>query len=188
MSNRIKEILERNPVIPAIKDEAGLKKVLMEESEIVFILTSNLFNVKTMVKELKEKGKIVFVHADLVDGLSNSNYALEYLVKNTELDGIISTKYTLIKAAKKLDVMVIQRFFLLDSLSLVNSLKYARETKPDAVEILPGLMPKIIKRLSSELKMPVIAGGLITDKEDIMNALGAGACGVSTTKASLWDI
>uniref|UniRef100_UPI0035623901 glycerol-3-phosphate responsive antiterminator n=1 Tax=Ilyobacter sp. TaxID=3100343 RepID=UPI0035623901 len=111
-----------------------------------------------------------------------------YLIKNTALDGIISTKYNLIKTAKKLGVRVIQRFFLLDSISLENSLKYARETKPDAVEILPGLMPKIIKRLSNELNLPVIAGGLITDKEDIMNALGAGASGVSTTKIELWDI
>ncbi|WP_319203575.1 glycerol-3-phosphate responsive antiterminator [uncultured Ilyobacter sp.] len=188
MSNFIKEILERNPVIPAIKDEKGFQKALMEESEIVFILTSNLFNIKGMVEELKEKGKIVFVHADLVEGLSHSTYALEYLIKNTALDGIISTKYNLIKTAKKLNVRVIQRFFLLDSISLENSLKYARETKPDAVEILPGLMPKIIKRLSNELNLPVIAGGLITDKEDIMNALGAGASGVSTTKTQLWDV
>ncbi|WP_319369909.1 glycerol-3-phosphate responsive antiterminator [uncultured Ilyobacter sp.] len=188
MSSFIKEILERNPVIPAIKDDIGFKKALEEESEIVFILTSNLFNIKAMVEELKKKGKIVFVHADLVEGLSHSSYALEYLITNTELDGIISTKYNLIKSAKKLNVRVIQRFFLLDSISLENSLKYARETKPDAVEILPGLMPKIIKRLSNELNLPVIAGGLITDKEDIMNALGAGASGVSTTKIDLWDI
>ncbi len=188
MSEDIKGILERNPVIPAIKDEDGFQKALMEESEIVFILTSNLFNIKPMIKELKERGKIVFVHVDLVDGLSHSTYALEYLIKNTDLDGIISTKYNLIKFAKKMGVMVIQRFFLLDSLSLENSLKYARETRPDAVEILPGLMPKIIGRLAKELNLPVIAGGLITDKEDIMNALAAGACGVSTTKAILWDI
>ena len=121
---RIQEILERNPIIPAIKDEKGLAEVLESESELVFILTSNLFNIKSMVKRLKEREKIVFVHADLVDGLSHSTYALEYLIKNTELDGIISTKHSIIKNAKKMEVMVIQRFFLLDSLSLENTLKY----------------------------------------------------------------
>jgi len=185
---RIREILERNPIIAAIKDEKGLEDVLNSESELVFILTSNLFTIKSMVERLKERKKIVFVHADLVEGLSHSTYALEYLVKNTDLDGIISTKHSIIKNAKKMDVMVIQRFFLLDSLSLENTLKYAGENRPHAIEVLPGLMPKVISKLSKRLRVPVIAGGLIDDKEDIMNALGAGAQGVSTTQKKLWSI
>lgn len=36
---------------------------------------------------------------------------------------------------------------------------------PDAVEILPGLMPKIIKKLCSTVNVPINAGGLISDKE-----------------------
>lgn len=185
---RIQEILERNPIISAVKDEKGVEEVLESESELVFVLTSNLFNIKPMVQKLKGAGKIVFVHADLVDGLSYSTYALEYLIKNTELDGIISTKHSIIKNAKKMKVMVIQRFFLLDSLSFENTLKYAKENSPHAIEVLPGLMPKIISRLARELRIPVIAGGLIGDKEDIMNALRAGAQGVSTTQKKLWSV
>ncbi len=185
---KINEILERNPIIPAIKNEEGLKNVIECDSEVVFILTSNLFNIKGMIDELKERNKIVFVHIDLVEGLSHSTYALEYLVKNTDLDGIISTKHSLIKSAKKHNIMVIQRFFLLDSLSLENTLKYARENKPNAIEVLPGLMPKVIRKLSNDLRIPIIAGGLISEKDDIMNALSAGAQGISTTKKSLWNI
>ena len=33
---------------------------------------------------------------------------------------------------------------------------------------------------------PVIAGGLITDKEDVTGALGAGAVAVSTTNPAVW--
>ena len=55
------------------------------------------------------------------------------------------------------------------------------------MEILPGVMPKIIKRICNLVNVPVITGGLIDEKEDIINALRAGAEGVSTTDKKLWD-
>ena len=54
------------------------------------------------------------------------------------------------------------------------------------IEILPGLMPKVIRKICSQSRIPVIAGGLITDKEDIMAALGAGAISISTTNQKVW--
>ena len=40
-----------------------------------------------------------------------------------------------------------QRFFVLDSFSLNNTIINIKENKPTAIEILPGLMPKIIKKI-----------------------------------------
>jgi len=60
--------------------------------------------------------------------------------------------------------------------------------RPDIIEILPGLMPKVIKRVCSLVKVPVIAGGLISDKEDVMEALAAGAISVSTTNPMVWKM
>ena len=42
-------------------------------------------------------------------------------------------------------------------------------------------MPKVIRRVCRLVRVPVIAGGLISDKEDVMAALSAGAISVSTT-------
>ena len=42
---------------------------------------------------------------------------------------------------------------------------------------------------SSDLELsqqPVIAGGLISDKEDVIEALDAGAISVSTTNQDVW--
>ena len=61
-------------------------------------------------------------------------------------------------------------------------------TKPDCIEILPGIMPKIIARIVRAQRIPVIAGGMIDDKEDVMQALKAGAMAISTTKQELWFI
>ena len=44
-----------------------------------------------------------------------------------------------------------------------------------AAEIMPGLMPKVIKKLSQKTHIPIITGGLIKEKEDVINAIKAGA-------------
>lgn len=183
----IKEILERNPVIPAIKNELYLDEAIESGSEIVFVIMSNLLNIKEIVKKLKEAGKIVFVHVDMIEGLSSSNYGVEYVKNHTELDGIITTKHNIVGFAKKSGICVIQRFFILDSFSFKNTIAHIRDNKPDAVEILPGVMPKIIKRICNLVNVPVITGGLIDEKEDIISALNGGAEGVSTTANNLWD-
>ena len=54
------------------------------------------------------------------------------------------------------------------------------------IEILPGLMTKVIRHICRDSIVPVIAGGLITDREDIMGALGAGAISISTTNQKVW--
>lgn len=49
------------------------------------------------------------------------------------------------------------------------------------IEILPGLMPRVIERIKKSVRCQVIAGGLISEKEDIVVALKAGAVAISTT-------
>ena len=56
----------------------------------------------------------------------------------------------------------------------------------DAVDILPGTMPRVISRLCGHLDQPLIASGLLVDKQDVMAALSAGASAVSTTCEELW--
>ena len=58
----------------------------------------------------------------------------------------------------------------------------------DAVEMLPGLLFKVIKELSKTIYKPLIVGGLISDKEDVMEALKSGATCISTTKEDIWKI
>ena len=57
---------------------------------------------------------------------------------------------------------------------------------PDMIEVLPGVMPKVIRRICQNSRVPVIAGGLISDKEDIIAALNAGAVSISTTNQTVW--
>ena len=57
---------------------------------------------------------------------------------------------------------------------------------PDVIEILPGVMPKIIRKVNGISKVPVVAGGLISDREDVMLALDNGAVAISSTSKKVW--
>jgi len=69
---------------------------------------------------------------------------------------------------------------------LETGIKSINTTKPDAVEMLPGIMPRITATLCNETRIPIINGGLITLKEEVISCLGAGAIGISTTKEEIW--
>jgi glycerol uptake operon antiterminator len=49
-------------------------------------------------------------------------------------------------------------------------------------------MYKIITMLSNISNVPLIAGGLISDKEDVISALAAGATAISSTDTGIWKL
>ncbi|XCP84780.1 glycerol-3-phosphate responsive antiterminator [Roseburia hominis] len=186
MDQKVFDMLEGSPVIAAVKDEEGLQVSCdAEEIRVLFILFGDICNISQIVKKAKDAGKTVFVHMDLIQGLSAKDIAVDFIKKNTQADGIITTKPPLIPRAKELGFCTVLRFFVLDSLALEN-VQRQQSVKPDFIEILPGVMPKIIRRLCKDSKVPIIAGGLIADREDVVNALDAGAFSVSTTNQQVW--
>ncbi len=182
----ILESIKQTPVIAAIKNDNGLLKCKKSKSTVAFILYGNINNISDIVTKAKNANKLAFVHIDLIEGLSSKEAAVDYIKQNTDAIGIISTKANLIKYAKSLGFITVQRFFILDSLAIENVLRNDKQSHADFIEILPGLMPKIIKKLSHKLKHPIIAGGLISDEDDVKTALNAGALGVSTTCEDMW--
>ncbi|MGL5122676.1 MAG: glycerol-3-phosphate responsive antiterminator [Fusobacteriaceae bacterium] len=182
MSDELKKNLEESPLIIALKNEKDLSRVLKLESKIIFLLCGDILSIEELTRQIKSSGKKNFVHIDMIEGLdSRAEKSIDFLKNNSYADGIISTKPSMIKYAKKNGFITIQRCFLIDSLSFGNTKKILKEGNADAIEILPGGMPKIIKKISSMINVPLIAGGLIMDLEDIEIRLKNGALGVSTT-------
>ena len=94
----------------------------------------------------------------------------------------------LIKRAKELGMYTIFRFFVIDSMAYENISKQLQMVRPDFIEVLPGVAPKVIKQICKQTNVPVIAGGLIAEKEDVMAMLTNGATSISTTNQELWFI
>ena len=164
-----------------------MRKALSCDSEVFFILFGTICDIGDIVDEVKAAGKIVFVHLDLIEGLAGKDVAVDFLLKTTKLDGIISTKPALLKYARGKGLLTVQRFFLLDSIAAANVDRQFATSKPDMVEVLPGLMTSAIAEIAREHPdTPVIAGGLIKTKEDVVNALNAGAAAVSSTNHDVW--
>lgn len=182
------DILVDAPVIAAIKDENGLRDCLESDCQVVFILYGNVCNISSIVGKIKEKGKTAIVHMDLISGLSSKEIAVNFIKETTEADGIISTKPLIVRRAKELGLLTIQRFFIIDSIALENAKRQIELYKPDCVEIMPGVMPKILRIMRGFVQMPIITGGLLTDKGDVITALSSGADAISTTKKELWEL
>lgn len=182
------DILEDTPIVTAIKDDKGLEKCLEAPSKFVFVLYGDICNIGQIVKKLKEHGKYAVVHLDLIEGLESKPISVKFLKENTLIDGIISTKIAIIKAAKKEGLITVMRFFALDSLSIENIKKHVTGECIDFIEVLPGVAPKVIGKLAAEIDIPLIAGGLIADKEDVIAVLQKGAIAISTSNEQVWTL
>ncbi len=181
-------VLEENPIIGGIKDDKGLEEVLRSDCTIVFVLYGNLLTISDIVNKVKKSGKLAFVHVDLLEGTSHKDIVIDYIKEKTKADGIISTKAHMIHAARQLGLFTVHRFFLVDSMSFYSLEKQISHSKPDCIEIMPGCMPKVLSWVVDLIDIPIIAGGLVCAKDDVMNALKAGATAISTTNIGVWKM
>ena len=175
----------------AIKDGKDLRECLKEEysdNKVVFVLYGNIETIPTIVKKLKDKDKIVFVHENLVEGLSSSHFSPSFIKKYTDADGITTLRAQNAYEARKIGLCTVFRFFLLDSLSYESVKDTIKTTSSDLLEVLPGIMPKMIGEISKRYPTPLVAGGLIRDKSDVVDALNAGAIAVSSSNYAVWKM
>ena len=192
MCREFVEAVGDNPIIAAVKNDEGLEAALKTDVGIIFILYGDICTIPKITEAVRSSGKIAMVHIDLIAGLNNSKeISLDFIKESTEADGIITTKGALIPHAKELGLNTVLRYFVLDSMALLNIEKQSKHgvIQPDIIEILPGIIvPKMIKKINGISRVPVIAGGLISDREDVMNALSNGATAISTTNEKVWSM
>ena len=189
MSREFLDKIEASPIIAAVKDDDGLSRCLESSIDIVFVLYGDICSIPDIVEKIKRDGRTALVHMDLVSGLAPKDAALDYIRKFTQADGIITTKANLIPYARSLGFYTVLRYFVLDSMALESVEKGSRYgvVQPDVIEILPGILPaKMIREFNRISRVPIICGGLIRDREDVMQALKGGAAAISTTNQKVW--
>lgn len=151
------------------------------------LLELHLSQLKSVFQYARQCGKSLFVHADLIQGLSHDEYAAEYLCQELKPCGLISTRGSVIMKAKQKKVLAIQRIFLLDSHALEKSYQLIEKTKPDFIEVMPGAMPHVIQEVKERTGLPILAGGLVRTVDDVERALSAGATAITTSNKALWE-
>ena len=180
--------LRESPVIAAFRSIESFHIHDLDRIRVIFVLGGTIFDLPAVVEQAKAHGKLLFVDIDLLKGIGKDAPGVRFLAKERHIDGIITTRSNLIKSIQKEGLVSIQRLFILDSESLSGGLGVIEKSTPDAVEVLPGLiLPKIKERLRMLASIPVIAGGLITQKSEVRQILDSGALGISTTSRNLFN-
>lgn len=180
------EKVAENPIIASISNLENLDAALESPCQVISLLTGNIFNLKEISHKVQERNKILLIYVDEIDGFSKDTWGLEYIVKNIPLDGIISSKENIVKQSKDMGVFTIRRSFIQDNSTLDKMLDSIKKNRPHTLEILPGIMPKVIEKIIDATKIPLIASGLICDQGDINSSLGSGAIAVSTSNKDVW--
>lgn len=187
--NPMYEIINEQKIIASLRRKEDLAEIVHHPKiQTVFVLNSNIFDLKKIVHDLKSVGKKVFVHMDLIDGLGKDPAGVKYL-KVMGVNGIVTTKLPLIKAAKEEGLLTIQRLFMVDSEAVKTGIKMAKQVKPEAIEILPAFIPRYyLETIQQELGIPTIAGGLIRTEEDVQQVFATGFDAISTSRRMLWNL
>lgn len=177
----------KKPIAAAIRTEKDFSTALRSDVDMVFLLHSNIMTVTQCVKEIHSSGKKAFIHVDFSEGIGKDRYGLEYLAKQG-VDGVLTTRTNIVRTAKECGLITVQRFFIVDSHSVGTSVESIKISKPDIIEIMPGIVTKKIREFAGKVDMPIIAGGIVETMDEVRAALAAGAAVVSTGEAELWSM
>ncbi|MBQ4544566.1 MAG: glycerol-3-phosphate responsive antiterminator [Oscillospiraceae bacterium] len=172
-------------IIAAVRNNKELQIASNSKVANIFMLSPNISDIKRQTELVHSEGKKIFIHLDMAEGIGKDEYGIRF-AKEQGVDGIISTRTNIIKMAKKEGLFTVQRFFLIDSQSVATTIETAKTSKADMIEIMPGTLSKIIKKLKEELKVPIVAGGLIETEEEINDVISCGAAAISTGKQGFW--
>ncbi len=178
-------IFEFGTVIAAVRTDEEFQKALKSNVTVIFDLNPDLITLSKKVKKAHEADKKIFIHMDLATGIGKDESGVKFCAL-IGVDGIISTRVNIIRLAREYNLFSIQRFFAVDSKSIDTTAASIKASKPDMIEIMSGILFKVINNLCEKIDTPIIAGGLIDSIQEVEQAKLSGASAVSTGKEILW--
>ncbi|SMG57475.1 glycerol-3-phosphate responsive antiterminator [Paenibacillus aquistagni] len=179
--------MKNYPIIASITIDEQIAQAVASDVKRVILMTGNITNLRTIIESLHLSGKQVYVHTEMVAGIGRDASAIQYLADVFKVDGIVTTKSNAVAAAKQAGILSIQRIFAIDTAAVETAIRMITSCKPDEVELMPGLMPRVIEELKERISQPLIVGGLIRYEQEIEQALQSGADFVSIGHARFWS-
>ncbi len=180
----------RQPVIPVVHEEEA-DSALLADASLIFLQGIQLAELSTCVARLREGPTAhtpVILHLDLLAGLSSDVAGLEYLAGLQMVDGIITVRSHLVAAARRFGLASILLVFLQDGRSVERGLHVIEQSRPDAIELVPGVAALHEIPQFRSLTVPLIAGGLIRTPDLARQLLAEVFQAVSTSAAHLWGL
>lgn len=186
--NRLTQRLQQARVIAAVRGPDELTCALASPVQVIFLLGGDLFSLPELVERVQRKNKLVFVHLDLIEGISRDAAGVKWIAQKIKPDGVLSTRASLLKISADEGLMTILRMFMVDGSSMATGERMVKSCSPNLVELMPGLVTRAIKMLGQQIAPPIIAGGMLELPRDVHAALEAGAVAASTSSEALWGL
>jgi glycerol uptake operon antiterminator len=174
-------------IIPAIREMKDFERMLNSSFEYGVVLEIHISLLKSVLHYASKNDKKLFLHIDLIQGISHDEAGTEFICQELKPYGIISTKSSVITKAKQKGVVATQRAFIIDSNALQKSIQLVKKTDPDIIEVLPGVIPKVITTVKEKTGKLIFAGGLIETVEEAELAMRAGASAITSSNTDLWE-
>jgi glycerol uptake operon antiterminator len=183
----LRSTLEKSPIIPAARTVEHVSAAVLSPSSIIFLMCGTPATIDNLIWRVKHKGKLPIVNLDLLPGFARDTYAVEFLAE-AGVAGVISTHQDVLRAARSLGLITVQRTFAIDSAALGNCLRRLQDFVPDILELLPAFAgPVVLPKLHSAFpNLLVIGCGLITSIKEAEDLLRQGMISVSVCNPSLW--
>ncbi|GGH13135.1 glycerol uptake operon antiterminator regulatory protein [Paenibacillus segetis] len=174
------------PIIASVTKEEQFVQVLQSDVERVNLMIGHIGNIEEYISQLHDAGKQVYAHIEMITGLGRDAHSISYLCDKFKADGIVTTKSGAITAARQVGIKSIQRIFAIDTAAINTAVKMINSTKPDEVELMPGLMPRVTRELKAMIEQPLIVGGLIRHEHELIEAIESGADYISSGDPMIW--
>ncbi|MBR5317750.1 MAG: glycerol-3-phosphate responsive antiterminator, partial [Lachnospiraceae bacterium] len=94
-------VFSNRRVCAAVRTREDFDYAIESKVDVIFLLYSNILNMNSYIDKAHKSGKKIFIHMDFVEGVGKDRIGLEYL-KNLGVDGILTTRSNMIRAAKEL--------------------------------------------------------------------------------------
>ncbi len=172
-------------IIPSIANMKDFEWFLGSSFTCCVLMDFHIALLAPMIKRAHADGKKIFIHLDLLHGLSSDEYGCEYACQKLHVDGVISTKSKVIETAKKNKKLAILRLFLIDSKSLEKGIQLCNTLRPDYMEVLPAIAFSVFAEIRARTNTPIMGGGLLKTPEQVRTCLDSGVSAVTISDVRL---
>jgi glycerol uptake operon antiterminator len=183
----LRSILEQSRIIPAIRSPEHVAGAIASPSSVIFLMCGTPSTIGSLIWRLNDMGKMPIVNLDLLSGLARDSHAVEFLA-DAGAAGVISTHQDILRAARALGLISIQRTFAIDSAAINSCLSRFKHFVPDVMELLPAVAgPIVLPKVRDAFPDLLIIGcGLVTSIKQIDDMVQQGVTSISASDPALW--
>ncbi|MFT0846984.1 glycerol-3-phosphate responsive antiterminator [Actinomycetaceae bacterium L2_0104] len=176
-------------VIPSVRRIRELDRALKSPSEYILLSEVHIGNLQAFAAKCAAANKKVLVHADLIGGFKPDREGIKLLRNMYHVSGVLTQSSQVVMTAKRARLEAIQRVFIMDSRSLERGLAAIAESRPDGIEVLPGILAS---RYKSQFEpwgatSTLIAGGMVTTQAEAEQLFACGYRAITASSPELWE-